>query len=64
MSSLSDSSLSEEISLNDSIDFLKIPESAPNALFKPNFERASNISQEERTSSTLSSKFFLIIYFS
>ena len=57
MSSLSDSSLSEEVSLNDSIDFLRNPESAPNALFKPNFERASNISQEERTSSTLSSKF-------
>lgn len=57
MCSLSDSSLNEEISLNDSIDFIKNSDPLPCGYLKPNLERNSNISQEDRTSNTLSSKY-------
>ena len=59
MSFISNYLFSEEINLNDSIEFLR--NSSPNKKqeFKPNIEGTSDLSSDERTSSTLSRKFLL-----
>lgn len=60
MSLVSNISFSEEVNLNDSIEFLR--SSSPNQTqeFKPNLEIISDISSDDRFSSSLSRKYFLI----
>ena len=60
MSLVSNISFSEEVNLNDSIEFLR--NSSPNQTqeFKPNLEIISDISSDDRVSSSLSRKYFLI----
>ena len=57
MSFLSNNSFSEEINLNNSIDFLRNSSPIQKQEFKPSLEGASDLSSDERTSSTLSRKF-------
>ena len=58
MSFVQNYSFSEEINLNDSIEFLR--NSSPNQKqeVKPSIEGTSDLSSDERTSSTLSRKFY------
>ena len=57
MSFLSNNSFSEEINLNDSIDFLRNSSLIHKQEFKSSLEGASDLSSDERTSSSLSRKF-------
>ena len=57
MSFLSNYSFSEEINLNNSIDFLRNSSPIHKQEFKPSLEGTSDLSSVERTSSTLSRKF-------
>ena len=57
MSFLSNNSFSEEINLNNSIDFLRNSSPIQKQEFKLSLEGASDLSSVERTSSTLSRKF-------
>ena len=60
MSLLSSNSFLEEVNLNDSIDFLRSSSINQNQEFKPNLERVSDLSSDDRVSSSLSRKYFLI----
>ena len=59
MSFMSNYLVSEEINLNDSIEFLRYSSPNQKQEFKPNIEGNSDLSSDERTSSTLSRKFLL-----
>ena len=59
MSFPSNYSFSEKINLNDSIEFLRNLSPNQKQEFKPSLEGASDLSSDERTSSTLSCKFLL-----
>ena len=60
MSFLSNYSFSEEINLNDSIEFLRNSSPIQKQDLKPNLDGPTDLSSDERNSSALSSKYFLI----